>query len=195
MIFRGVPVAALIPTAWQARVRLFLSDLLGVSPWSGRRAGSLLRRGEGRVRPRQSVSAATPRIIALIDLFTHNEAVTRHALILAKSLQAELHFVTLFEHLPDGPGQPWQTAADRFRQIERELQEKLQRHVAHLAGRDIPCLVLSGPPTEALRELACRWRADRIVTDLAGARTIHNNWVPYLHELTRLPCPLVVVSE
>ncbi|MBF0098607.1 MAG: universal stress protein [Magnetococcales bacterium] len=190
-------MAAWIPISWQAKVRYFLADLLGWSLWSKRRACTerrLPQRGGDAVSAQPDCGSA-PRIIALIDLFTHSEVVARHALTLAHSLRAELHFVTLFDHLPDTPGQPWQSAADRFRQIERTLQAQLQQRVARLAGRELPCMVLSGPPGDALRELACRWRADRIVTDLAGARTIHNNWVPWLHELTRLPCPLVVVSE
>ncbi|WP_130472605.1 universal stress protein [Candidatus Magnetaquicoccus inordinatus] len=134
-------------------------------------------------------------VIVLVDLFSRHSAVTHRAFYLAKELSADLIFVSLFEHLPDPPGQRLRTPAEHYRHIEEELLNLLQQHVRQFTERPIPCFVLSGPANDALAELAKSEGVNRIVTDLPGARVIHNHWLPCFQDLSRLPWQLDVVAE
>jgi nucleotide-binding universal stress UspA family protein len=115
---------------------------------------------------------------------------------LAKSLHAELGFVTVFDPTV-GPGVTWGVPVDRVAEMSERLAKKLLATLRERTATrsDVPEFVEGGKPASEIIKVASNWPADLIVMGSHGRGKIKGLLLGSVSQevLHHAPCPVLIV--
>jgi len=138
------------------------------------------------------------RILIAVDDSELADAVVKTGVELAKTLNAEIGFIDVFDPSV-GPNGAWGAPADRLGDMS-ELAAR--RHVAslrrlHETGSKVHEWVEPGKPAEKIVEVANRWPADLIVMGSRGRGKLGGLMLGSVSQavLHAAPCPVLIVKE
>jgi len=117
---------------------------------------------------------------------------------LAKSLHAELGFVTVYDPSV-GPGRMWGVPADRLAEMSEHAAERFLATFREPAATPsvVPEFVEPGEPAPKIIEVAKDWHADLIVMGSHGRGKVQGLLLGSVSQgvLHHAPCPVLVVRS